>query len=150
MLSHLRTKAFTLMELIVVMSLMGLIAVVSTSMLVGPNVIQAMAAREEAELFKTTLRLARTTAIANGSEVRVTTLSQGGYRITDASGGLLHPKHLFAPKSVSKWSDNSLVFLPSGMSDRSLSVIFVTDRRSWQVDVLSGSGQVMLWEHRAR
>ncbi len=136
------------MELVVVMSLLGLIAVVSTSMLVGPNVIQSMAAREEAELLKTTFRLARTTAITNGSEIRCTALSQGGYRVTDARGELLQPEHVFASESVSKWSDDSLVFLPSGMSDRSLSVVFVDATRSWQVDVLSGSGQVLLREHR--
>lgn len=150
MLGHLRTNAFTLMELMVVMSLLGLIAVVSTNTLIGPNVIQSMAAREEAVLFKTTLRLARTTAITNGSEVRLTSLSQGGYRVIDANGGLLQPEHVFAPNSRVRWSDSSIAFQPSGMSDRSLSVVFMAAARTWQVDVLSGSGQVLMQEYASQ
>jgi Tfp pilus assembly protein FimT len=138
------------MELMVVMSLIGLIAVVSTSMLIGPNVVQSLAAREEAELFKTTLRLARTTAITNGSEVRIESLNQGGYRVTDANGSLLQPEHRFAANSRVRWSDNSIAFQPSGMSDHSLSVVFMAAVRTWQVDVLSGSGQVLMQEFVSR
>ncbi len=128
------------------MSLLGLIAVVSASTFIGPGVVGSMHARQEAEYLKTILRLARTTAVLNGNVVNLNVSGQGGYAVSDASGELLQPEHHFAPGTTVQWSDTSLVFLPSGMTDRSFSVLFESDSRGWQVEVLSATGQVSIRE----
>ena len=144
--TRIRTNGFTLMELMVVMALLGLIAVVSSSLLYGPKVIDSMSARQSAELFKTSLRLARTTAVAYGHSIRFVSLKDGGYAMLDGNGDLLQPEQRFAPGQAVEWSESSVEFFPSGMTDHSLSVLFSSGDRAWQVDVLSGSGQVLLKE----
>jgi prepilin-type N-terminal cleavage/methylation domain-containing protein len=142
------SKAFTLLELTVVMAVLGLIAVAATTMLGSKPVVDSLKAKQEAQLLAGALRTARTTAIANGAAVRIGSI-QGmrgvvGYRLTFDSmpNVLLQPDYHFPEPLECRWSAPNLVFFSTGMTDQSLAIEIGTPATLWQVEVLSASGQV--------
>ncbi len=143
-----RKRAFTLLELAVVMAVLGVVAVAASSMLGSRSVVASLQAREDAQILASALRTARNSAIANGSNVRVTAIQSGGQTLgfqttTDSSPALkLQPDHYFADSLKVSWSTGGIVFLPAGMTDRSLSVSVSSASVTWILDVRSASGQV--------
>lgn len=140
-------KAFTLIELTVVLAVLGAIAVAATSMLGGARVTQSLQARNEADVLANTFRMARATAITNNTPVRVEAIVNRqviGFRVVDTLGHLAMPETLYTNPIACTWSDNFVDFLPTGMTDKSLQVSFVGDSSDWNIDLLSGSGQVVM------
>jgi len=143
-------SAFTLLELTVVMAVLGVVAVAASSMLSSHTIAGTLAARQQAELLASTLRLARSSAIAGQQPVSVAVHRDArlgiGYRTALASDPnlLLQPIH-YLPEGVTvEWSSPAIVFQPYGMSDRSLSVSIRGSRSTWILDVHSAAGQVFL------
>jgi prepilin-type N-terminal cleavage/methylation domain-containing protein len=147
MLRHSR-PAFTLLELTVVMAVLGVVAIAATSMLGSRNIVGSLAARQQAELLASTLRTARTSAIAGQQPITVALHRDAqlglGYRTALASDPniLLQPIHYFPEGLVVGWSSPAIIFQPYGMSDRSLSVTITGSAATWNLDVRSASGQV--------
>ncbi len=138
-------RAFTLLELTVVMAVLGGIAVAAATMMNGRQVVSTVTSKQTAELLVATLRMARTTAILHGAPVQVVS-DDTGFCIYDSAGQLLYPKHLYAPELQVSWSSSNLAFQPTGMTDHSLQISLVNDVKQWRIDVLSASGQVSLAE----
>lgn len=141
-------SAFTLMELMVVMSVLGVIAVAASSMLGSASVVSSLAAKQESQHMVAAMRAARATAIANGSKVLVQCVAEGrdivGFQLIDGATGVLQPVHRFGEHVQSQWSDKEIVFLPTGMADKSLKISFEAESSAWVATVLSASGQVDL------
>jgi prepilin-type N-terminal cleavage/methylation domain-containing protein len=143
-------SAFTLLELTVVMAVLGVVAVAASSMLGSHTIVGTLAARQQAELLASTLRTARSSAIAGQQPVSVAVHRDArlgiGYRTALASdpNGLLQPVHYLPEGVIVEWSSPEIVFQPYGMSDRSLSVSITGSASIWVLDVRSASGQVTL------
>jgi type II secretion system protein H len=143
-------SAFTLLELMVVLAVMGAIAA-SVTAFDARRVVVSMESRQQAQVLVSALRLARTTAIASGRSVRLTKLSRSvqhasydgfGLAFDDTPDIPLQPD-IFFPSSVKVgWSAAKLVFSPAGMSDRSLQIEVAGGNTHWLVEVLSASGQI--------
>ena len=136
-----QADGFTLIELVVVIALLGVVAAVASPMLNSRRVVSTVDSGQTAELLVSTLRMARTTAILNGSPVYVIADSTG-FGVWDATGQVLQPKHWYAPGVQAAWTSSTVAFQPTGMSNVSLQVRFTNAIREWRVEVLSGSGQV--------
>ena len=147
-----RTKrsAFTLVELAVVMAVIGGIAVVAVSMTGNRQVLDSLAARQQAAEVASTLRFARTAAVANNSDVQIEAMRSGrrisGLRVITGATPieLVGPLQEFPETLDVQWSVNQITFHPSGMADRSLQIEFSDAKATWRVQVLAGSGQVVL------
>lgn len=142
-------RAFTLIELAVVMAVLGVVALAASSMLGARTVVGALNARQEAEVLSATLRTARATAIASQMPIRVAAFRDSlgtGYTITPENNSalLLQPIQYLPPALDVTWSAASVVFYPTGMCDNSLSVTLSHEVTQWVLDVRSASGQVTL------
>lgn len=143
---------FTLLELTVVLAVLGVVGIVATSMLHGSRVIQSLEARQEAQHLGAALRSARAGAIAEATPVRLQVLREGrsvvGFQTLADRTGVLQPQHRFGPRQDVEWSSPEIVFMPTGMSDRSLTVTITGENSTWVVEVLSASGQVSITRTR--
>ncbi|MEZ6136911.1 MAG: GspH/FimT family pseudopilin [Pirellulaceae bacterium] len=141
-----RNSAFTLVELVVVLALLGVVAVASTSMLGGARVVGSVRAGQESQVLMQTLRMARATAISSFVSVQVETIVEGrtvvGYRVLDPTGQLVGREYRFEPSVATNWSTSAVTFMPTGATNTSLTVSFRGDSADWVVDLLSASGQV--------
>jgi Tfp pilus assembly protein FimT len=119
-------------------------------MLGSHTIAGTLAARQQAELLASTMRLARSSAIAAQQPVSVAVHRDArlgiGYRTALASdpNALLQPVH-YLPEGINvEWSSPAIVFQPYGMSDHSLTVSISGSTSTWSLNVLSASGQVFL------
>ncbi len=147
---HTLQRAFTLLELTVVMAVFGFVAIVGSTLLNSQGVVGGLQAREDAQIIATACRMARNTAIANGTNVRIDTIQSGrrtlGFQLTTDTSPVskLQPDYYFADSLDVQWSAPSVVFFPTGMTDRSLSIAVTSETSAWILDVRSASGQVTL------
>ncbi len=140
-------RAFTLIELICVLVVLGVMGAAIGSMRMNPNLLQRQRVKQEAEYVSAALRSARTTAIANGARVRVDSYQNralAGFATTVEGADKDHqpPTHDFPPGLKSEWSSRSVTFGPDGSTDTSLSIVLACPDATSVLQLLSASGQV--------
>jgi len=152
LIEHRRRPAFSLLELAVVMAVLGVIAVAATSMRGSTQVVASLEARQEAQHLAAAFRTARATAIARTTNVHIQAVRSGrtiaGFQTLVNGTQVIQPEHRFGNSTQVSWSSPEIVFLPTGMTDRSLTISIVGQRATWQVQVLSASGQVSVVRRR--
>ncbi len=143
-------SAFTLLELVVVLSVLGVLAAAVASFSPSPYLAQRLGAKQETQYLLSALRAARSTAIATAQPVEMDWI-QGKENIllsTHVSGyssDRQPPAHFFPSYLKMDWSSSRLTFQPDGSSDRSLTMVVAGPvGPHYVLDVLSASGQVNL------
>jgi len=144
---HSDRKAFSLIELICVLVVLGVMAAAFGSMRMSPKLVERQRVKQEAEYVSLALRSARTTAIAGAVRVRLDWYqngNQGGFATTVEGADKDHqpPKHDFPVGMKTEWSSRSVTFAPDGSTDTSLSIVLARPDATSVVELLSASGQV--------
>lgn len=139
--------AFTLIELICVLVVLGVMAAAIGSMRMSPKLLERQRVKQEAEYVSAALRSARTTAIATGARVRLDWYQNGdlaGFatRVEGADKDHQPPQHDFPSGMKSEWSSRSVTFGPDGSTDTSLSIVLARPDATSVIELLSASGQV--------
>lgn len=140
-------SAFSLIELICVLVVLGVMAAAIGSMRMSPKLLERQRVKQEAEYVSAALRSARTTAIANGLPVQVVWYQDGQQSgIATSVGGAdkdhQPPQHEFPLGMKTEWSSRSVTFAPDGSTDTSLSIVIARPEATSVVELLSASGQV--------
>jgi prepilin-type N-terminal cleavage/methylation domain-containing protein len=140
-------RAFSLIELICVLVVLGVMAAAFGSMRMSPKLVERQRVKQEAEYVSLALRSARTTAIAGGIRVRLDWYQNGdqaGFATTVEGADKDHqpPKHDFPAGMKTEWSNRSVTFAPDGSADTSLSIVLARPDAISVVELLSASGQV--------
>lgn len=139
--------AFSLLELISVLVVLGLMGAAIGSLRSSPQLVDRLRVKQEADYLSAALRSARSTAIACGGQVHVDWYQNGdtsGF-VTTVEGTtqqLQPPAHDFPPGLKAQWSKRSVTFNPDGTTDTSLSIELSRPDAVSLVELLSGSGQV--------
>ncbi|MEO8268230.1 MAG: type II secretion system protein [Aureliella sp.] len=144
---RLHRSAFTLIELICVLIVLGVMAAAIGSMSASPQLVERLRVKQEAEFVSAAMRCARTTAIANAARVRMDWYQNGdaaGFATTVEGADKDHqpPKHDFPPGMKIDLSSRSVTFAPDGSTDTSLSIVLARPNVTSFVELFSGSGQV--------
>ncbi len=140
-------SAFTLIELICVLVVLGVMGAAIGSMRMSPKLLERQRVKQEVEYVSGALRSARTTAIANGAHVRLDSYQDGaltGFVTTVEGAAKDHqpPKHDFPPGLKTEWSSRSVTFGPDGSADTSLSIVLARPDATSVIQLFSASGQV--------
>ncbi len=142
-----RRSAFTLIELMSVLVVLGVMAAAIGSMRMSPKLGERQRVKQEAQYVIAALRSARTTAIANGVRVRIDWHQNGSLSgfVTNVEGADKEHQpqvHEFPPGMKSEWSSRSVTFTPDGSTDTSLSIVLTRPEATSVIELLSASGQV--------
>ncbi len=146
-----RTRpAFTLLELVVVLAVLGVMAAAVGSLRPAPQLAQRLSVKQETQFMLCALRAARATAIATAQPVELN-LSQGkesttlSTRVAAYPSDRQPPAHSFPSFLKAAWSTSRVAFQPDGSSDQSLVIVLAgPDGPSYVLEVLSASGQVTM------
>lgn len=141
-------KGFTLPEVILVVAILA-VSAVGMQMLAPVNALGSLQASAASRKLVAALRLCRTTAVANQTDVRLRFLGSNGrltgYVVETRLGAgyvTLAPAEALPDLAVANSNANSIAFAPTGAADVSLVINLGTSRQRHQVSVVSGSGHI--------
>lgn len=141
-------RAYTLLELTVVLALLGVVAIAASSLTNSSRIVGTVHGAEEARHLVAALRDARTQAVMRTTQVRLRAIHQGadviGFATESDSSGTLQPDYYFPERLQIRWNASEIVFSPTGMSDVSLAVEIESEDSEWTVTVFSASGQTTM------
>lgn len=143
-------RAFSLLELMLALAVMGMIAAVGVSFAGGHTGLANTTAKLEAYELSRTLRMARSHAISHVTTVGVQSIRRGrrieAYQVAIPS--LVDGVHEFDEKVSVTWSVPNVSVFPNGALDQSLEALITGDDSVWQVLVPSGTGQPFVTQVR--
>lgn len=139
---------FSFIEVIAVVVVLA-VAALASQMLAPISAIRSTQAATESRKLVSALRMARQTAIASQTPVRIRFLGGSrafsGYVVEQQSGGAfipLAPEELLSGLPTTTSNAASIVFAPTGTANVSLAVTLGTGRQNHQVSVVAATGLV--------
>ncbi len=148
-----RPRGFSLMEVIVTLSLMAALAMISSRGL-PVSALSSVANKSSAQTAKLELSRVRRMAIISGRPHGVQFRKRAGHVIgyevfrRETSGRILTVENLLEFSSeVAVDSDRAAIeFTSEGSAVQSARIVFKSSKRSWRIDVVPVTGSAMLTE----